>query len=69
MVGCSQAFDLASGGLLPVLIPVYSTMFDRWYPDMFWRVWCPTMLRVVLCLCPVCSNTSDRRSTGMFWQV
>ena len=40
---CAQAFDLASGNLLACLIPVYSYMFDRWYPDMFWHVWCPTM--------------------------
>ena len=46
---CAQAFDLATGGLLPCLIPVDSNMFDRWYPDMIWHVWCPTMLQVVDC--------------------
>ena len=35
---CSQAFGLASGGLLPCLLALYSNMFDRWYPDMFWHV-------------------------------
>ena len=35
---CSQAFDLASGGLLPCLLALYTNMFDRWYPDMFWHV-------------------------------
>ena len=54
----SLAFDFASGGMLPCLMPVYSCMFDRWYPDMIWHVWCP-----------VGSNTSDRRSADMFWQV
>ena len=35
----SQAFDLASGAMLPCLIPVYSYMFDRWNPDMIWHVY------------------------------
>ena len=38
-----------SGGLLTCLIPVYSCMFDRWYPDKFWHVWCTRMLLVVYC--------------------
>ena len=38
-----------SGGVLPCLIPVYSYMFDTWYPDMFWHVWCPTIFQVVHC--------------------
>ena len=45
----SQAFYLASGGMLPCLMPVYSYMFDRWYPDMIWHVWCTRMLLVVPC--------------------
>ena len=45
----SQAFYFASGGLLPCLMPVYSYMFDRWYPDMIWHVWCKRMLLVVHC--------------------
>ena len=49
---------LGSGGMLPCLMPVYLYMFDRWYPDMIWHVWCP-----------VGSNTSDRRSADTFWQV
>ena len=39
----------ASGGLLP-LNPVYSNMFDRWYPDMFWHVWCLTMVHCYVCV-------------------
>ena len=39
MSGSCQAFDLASGGMLPCLIPVYSYMFDRWNPDMIWHVY------------------------------
>ena len=35
----SQAFDLASGGMLPYLIPVYSYIFDRWNPDMIWHIY------------------------------
>ena len=45
----SQAFYFASGGMLPCLMPVYSYMFDRWYPDMIWHVWCKRMLLVVHC--------------------
>ena len=33
------AFDFASGGMLPCLMPVYSYMFDRWNPDMIWHVY------------------------------
>ena len=51
-------FDFSSGGMLPCLMLVYSYMFDRWYPDMIWHVWCP-----------VGTNTSDSRSADMFWQV
>ena len=54
----SQAFDLASGAMLPCLIPVYSYMFDRWNPDMIWHVYvlpgdsltCFGML-ILACLC------------------
>ena len=53
----SLAFDFASGGMLPCLMPVYSYLFDRWYPDMIWHVWCS-----------VGSKTSDRRSADI-WQV
>ena len=28
------------GGLLLYLIFVYLYMFDTWYPDMFWHIWC-----------------------------
>ena len=45
----SQAFYFASGGMLPCLMPVSSNMFDRWYPDMFWHVWCTRMLLVAHC--------------------
>ncbi len=30
----SQAFDLASGGILPYLILIYTDIFDRWNPNM-----------------------------------
>ena len=42
-------------------------MFDKWYPDMFWHVWCKRMLLVVRCyaFCHVCSNTSDRRCNAL----
>ena len=74
---CSQAFDLASDFLLPCLLALYSNMFDRWYPDMFWlgvRCYAQTLLTgdvgdVMLCVCTVCSHTPDRGSTDMFWQV
>ena len=55
---CSRAFDLCSGGLLPCLNPVYSNMFDTWYPDMFWHVWCQRMLLVVHhCVCVMFAQT------------
>ena len=45
----SQTFYFASGGMLPCLMPVSSYMFDRWYPDMIWHVWCTRIFLVVYC--------------------
>ena len=39
-VAATIAFDFASGGMLPCLMPDYLYLFDRWYPDMIWHVWC-----------------------------
>ena len=39
-VAATIAFDFASGGMLPCLMPDYWYLFDRWYPDMIWHVWC-----------------------------
>ena len=50
----SVAFDFASGGMLPCLMPVYWYMFDRWYPDMIWHVSSST------CLCFAFANTCAR---------
>ena len=67
-----QAFYLASGGMLPFLMPVYSYMFDWWYPDMIWHVWCTRMLLVVHCNVfvifehvPLLSQAFDLASGGM----
>ena len=50
----SLAFDFASGGILPCLMPVYWYMFARWCPDMIWHVSSST------CLCFAFANTCAR---------
>ena len=47
----SQALYFASGGMLPCLMPVYSYMFDRRYPDMIWHVY--TDMFMLQCLSAV----------------
>ena len=43
------AFDFASGGMLPCLMPVSLFIFDRWYPDMIWHVCCGMFWHVCFC--------------------
>ena len=70
----SLAFDFASGGMLPCLMPVYLYMFDRWYPTwfgMFGVLLAQTLLTGGL---QTCFGRFDFRkcfrwSTAMFWRA
>ena len=48
-VAATIAFDFASGGMLPCLMPVSLFIFDRWYPDMIWHVCCGMFWHVCFC--------------------
>ena len=59
----SLAFDFASGGILPCLMPVYWYMFARWCPDMIWHVSSST------CLCFAFANTCARWCQVLYWRA
>ena len=46
---CFRAHDQNLEGSLWSLWEAVDDMFDRWYPDMIWHVWCKRMLLVVRC--------------------
>ena len=69
------AFDFASGGILPCLMPVYWYMFARWCPDMIWHVSSSSLTWFGM-ICARCytegragHNKSTQKSRKQVWGV